>query len=338
MFRRLGIPGSPCRKVNRCRLLVAAGLITVATVPNLLAYFHARAMMRYSSAGQRTQVPENLTLVSKVRVLATGVNLPRPMNKRTPQALGLDYSTHTIRGAGEPVLEVWRVPGKAARPVIVMFHGYSSCKSELLSAAKFFCELGCETILVDFRGSGGSGGNETTLGIHEAGDVARACEYARAAAPGRKLVLYGRSMGSAAVLRAIATGRLTPDGIIVECPFDRLLSTVENRFAAMRLPSFPMARLLVLWGGVQQGMNGFDHNPAEYAARVECPALVLHGERDVRVKISEVCSVYDRLAGDKDLILFPDAGHESYLEVDPDRWREAVKEFCARFPETDRND
>ncbi len=293
-------------------------------------------MIRFSPAGARTVAPESLTLAGKAWILATGVTLPRPTNTRTPQDAGLDYQTHRLRGGGLPALEIWRIPTTSSRPVVVMFHGYGSCKSELLAEALAFHEFDCETILVDFRGSGGSEGDETTLGVHEAGDVARAFEYARAAAPGRPIVLYGKSMGSAAILRAIATGQAAPDGVIVECPFDRLLSTVENRFSAMNLPAFPMARLLVFWGGVQLGMNGFDHNPVEYAAHVECPTLLLHGERDVRVTVSEIRSIYERLAGNKDLILFPDAGHESYLEVDPERWRAAIREFCTQFDQASR--
>ncbi len=88
------------------------------------------------------------------------------------------------------------------------------------------------------------------------------------------------------------------------------------------------ARLLVFWGGVQLGMNGFDHNPVEYAAHVECPTPLLHGERG-RVTVSEIRSIYERLAGTKDLIFVSsDAGHESYLKVDPERWRAAIREFC----------
>ncbi|HEY3966185.1 MAG TPA: alpha/beta hydrolase [Planctomycetaceae bacterium] len=337
MFRRPRFWCSTRPAINRRRWLIAALLIAVFTLPNLLAYFHARAMTKFSPAGARTAAPENLSLADKTWLLATGVTLRRPTNQRTPQNAGVDYETEHLYASGLPALEIWRIPGaSSSRPIVVMFHGYGSCKSELLAEALVFHEFDCDTILVDFRGSGGSDGNETTLGVHEAKDVARAFEFARASAPGRPIVLYGKSMGSAAILRAVATGQAVPDGIIVECPFDRLLSTVENRFSAMNLPSFPMARLLVFWGGVQLGMNGFDHNPVEYAARVKCPTLLLHGERDVRVTVPEIRSIYDCLAGEKELVLFPDAGHESYLEVDSERWRKAVCAFCAQIDQANR--
>jgi uncharacterized protein len=161
--------------------------------------------------------------------------------------------------------------------------------------------------------------------------VVKTVEFARPLASGRPLILYGRSMGSAAILRAVATQGLESDGVIMECPFDRLVTTVGNRFSAMGLPAFPMAQMLVFWGGVQHGMNGFAHNPADYAAGVHYPTLVMHGNLDPRVSVTEVQAVHANLGGEKQLVLFPRAAHESYLAVDPALWKSAVSEFLERF-------
>jgi pimeloyl-ACP methyl ester carboxylesterase len=211
-----------------------------------------------------------------------------------------------------------------------MFHGYAASRASLLPEALTLHELGCETMLINFRGSGGSSGSETTLGVYEADDVRKALTFARPLTRASPLILYGKSMGSAAILRAIAVWGVDAEGIIVECPFNRLLTTVENRFAAMGLPAFPFAHLLVFWGGVQKGMNGFAHNPVDYAASVRSPTLLMHGSRDPRVSVAEVESIFANLAGDKRLVLFPQAGHESYVAVDRACWNEAVDEFLMR--------
>ena len=312
---------------GRRRLILSCAVLAIILPLNLLAYVHARAMTRYSAGGERTTPPERLSAFGKVRVLLTGVNLPRSANVKTPAQLGLKYETQTVTPDGGLPLEAWRIQGDASKPVVLMFHGYGGCKCGLLDEASAFHQFGCETVLVDFRGSGGSAGNETTLGVYEADDVAAAVDFAKESSGSRPLVLYGKSMGSAAILRAIATAKVNPQGVIVECPFDRLISTVENRFSAMGVPSFPCAQLLVFWGSVQQGMNGFAHNPVEYAANVTCPVLLLHGEQDPRVSAHQVRSIYENFAGSKELVLFPRAGHESYLESDPERWNHAVGEF-----------
>ena len=96
------------------------------------------------------------------------------------------------------------------------------------------------------------------------------------------------------------------------------------------LATAPIAQILVFWRGVQQGLNGFAHNPVEYAASVRCPVLLLHGEQDPRVSTLEVRSIYDNFGDDKELVLFPRAGHESYLADDSERWKRAVGEFLER--------
>ena len=185
-------------------------------------------------------------------------------------------------------------------------------------------------MLVDFRGVGGSTGSATTLGVREASDVAAVFAEAQRAWPGRPLVLYGISIGAVAILRAIASEGVQPTAVILESPFDRLLGTVENRFRAFGLPAFPAAELLVFWGSVQQGNNGFAHNPVDYARSVQCPALFLHGERDPRVTTAQATAIFERLAGEKEYARFPDAGHEMLIATAPGECKDRVARFLDR--------
>ena len=133
----------------------------------------------------------------------------------------------------------------------------------MVAEARAFLDMGCSVLLVDFRGSGDSSESYTTVGYYEAEDVAAAVDYARKQLPHSKTILYGGSMGAAAVLRAVASCDVQPDAIIAEAIFDKMLNTVRHRFEAMGVPSFPSAQLLVFWGGRQAGFNGFAHNPVD---------------------------------------------------------------------------
>jgi alpha-beta hydrolase superfamily lysophospholipase len=257
--------------------------------------------------------------------LLGGVTLPRPGPAETPAHVGLPYAVHSFAGDEGP-LEAWHVPHPAARGTVVMFHGYKACKAVLLPEARAFHGLGYACFLVDFRGSGGSEGDHTSIGYYEADDVARAAAFARRRWPSAPLILYGQSMGSAAILRALSAG-LKADAAVLECPFDRLLTTVKARFATLGVPSFPGAQLLVFWGGVRHGFDGFRHNPVEYAARVRCPTLLMHGARDWRVRTAEARAIYAALAGPKRWELFAEAGHQSYCGACRGRWCEVVEGF-----------
>src|SRR5579883_879461 len=204
---------------------------------NAVAFLHARAMTHFTGGGERTRKPEALSPGEKLRALFTGVHVPRPTNEATPASCGLPFETLRFPSTGGVELEAWRIPREGSRGRVLLFHGYAASKSSLVSVARELHDLGYETVLVDFRGSGGSSGSVTTLGVLEADDVASAVQRTGTEAP----ILYGLSMGSAAILRAVHVHALAPRSIIIECPFGRMLDTVEARFALMGLPSFPGA-------------------------------------------------------------------------------------------------
>jgi len=315
---------------RRWRTLGAASLLVLVMI-NVSAFLHARAMTHFVAGGERTPRPEALPLLKKVKVLLAGVNIPRPANQRTPADLGLDYSTHTVRTEDGLRLEAWRIPARSPAGTAVLFHGYAVSKASVLPQARVFLEQGFDALLVDFRGSGGSDGNATTLGHDEALDVAAAVKLAESLGAVRPMILFGYSMGSVAVMRAVAECGVRADAVILEGPFSTLLRAVKNRFTLMGLPSFPAAHLLVFWGGVQHGFNAFSLDALEYARKVTCPVLILHGGRDQRSTVEEARALSEALTGPATLRVFEKAGHDSAADRQPAKWREAVASFLTRI-------
>jgi alpha-beta hydrolase superfamily lysophospholipase len=252
-----------------------------------------------------------------------GVRVPRFESDATPASIGLAFTTHRYPSSDRIELEAWRIPCENARGLVLVFHGYSSGKAAQLAVARELHALGFESFLVDFRGSGGSTGSVTTLGLHEADDVAASVSVATSGATVSPF-LYGTSMGGAAVLRAVHEGKVAPRGAVLECTFGRLVDTVKSRFALMGVPAFPSAQLLVFWGG---GLEGFSHEPVEYARDVHFPVLLLAGEKDPTISIDQTRELEANLGGPKELVTFAEGRHEGYLGRDPGRWREAVSRF-----------
>jgi alpha-beta hydrolase superfamily lysophospholipase len=247
--------------------------------------------------------------------------------QRTPDQLGLGYERHGFRSTDGLFLEGWLIPRPDSRGVAVLFHGYGADKSQLLREARAFHRHGLSPFLVDFRGSGGSGGRETSIGFHEARDVRAALAYARSL-PGRpRTIAYGISMGAASVLKAEADGDLGVDGLVLECPFDRLLTTVNHRFEERNLPAFPMSRLLVFWGGWRQGFDAFAHNPVDYARRGRAPVLLLSGANDTYVTPDESGSIARALGSRGRLVVCPGVRHASCLGGQAPLWHETVGSF-----------
>ncbi len=217
--------------------LVVAGIVAM----NAMAYRHAHAMMHFGGGTVRTNKPEKLHPAEKIRVLICGVTVPRPRSQLGLSALGPQCRALTIPCDNGVRLGAWYCLGSSDSPLVILFHGYAGDKTSTLREASAFLELGLSVLLVDFRGSGDSSESYTTIGYREAEDVAAAVAYARANLPHPRVILYGQSMGAAAVLRAVDACGVRPDAIIVEAVFDRMLHTVRHRFEAMGFPPFPGA-------------------------------------------------------------------------------------------------
>ncbi len=258
------------------------------------------------------------------------LGLSRPNSPKLPTDLGLQYITQRITIGQTEWLETWFIPVKdsTSKGTIILFPGSKSSKArQLLPPVQVFHELGYDTLLVDFRGVGGSSGNTNTIGMREAEDVALSMSYAQKSKLKRPLILYGISMGSAAILKAVSQGEVTPDAIILEEPFARLTNAVGSRVRAMSIPSFPLAELIVFWGGVQHGFNGFAHNPVDYASQVKCPTLILQGELDQWTTKAEIDRIFENLRGSKQLSIFPNTGHNLLVTIDRKRWKQDLERF-----------
>ncbi len=302
-------------------------MVAAISLFNILAYRQAYSMMHFTRGGYRTGEPAELSFGAKIEVLFNGVNIPRPHTKLQPTSLSPDCKVLTIPETNGITLGAWYNPAPPENPLIILFHGYMAEKAGTLPEARIFSESGCSVLMVDFRGSGESSESYTTIGYQEAEDVAAAVTYAREHLKFSKLILYGQSMGASAILRAVDKYDVHPDGIIIESVFDRMLTTVQHRFEAMHVPSFPGAQLLIFWGGHQSGFDGFSHNPVDYAAGIRCPALFLHGAADPKARIGEAKQVYEGVPGFKQFHEFEGGGHASGAGRFAVEWKQAVLKF-----------
>lgn len=292
---------------------------------NIVAFSHAWKFTHFGpSDGERTAKPEELTLGEKASTLLMGVSLPKPVNPAIPSR---PYQTIQLSGILENNLETWLIAPDSAKGTVLLFHGYGGKKADVLGVAEAFYQQGFRTFLVDFTGHGGSEGNTTTLGHGEAAEVMHCTHYIQRKFPDEPTLLYGFSMGSVAVLKALSEKNVQVDGAIIGAPFGTMLQAVKNRFHAIGVPSFPFAELLVFWGGVQHGYWAMGHSPIEYAKGIDTPILLMYGGKDTRATPSEVKEIYAELKGEKYLHEFPELGHQSFYASDSVSWEKAVGGF-----------
>lgn len=308
----------PFKKILR---RIAWGILLLFILVNIFAAFHAYKFTHFSSTTAPRTDPNKLSIAGKLKTICFGVDNPRPVTKRKP-----NRPYKTIHLQSNVRLECWYMEVRQARGTIALFHGYSGEKSSLLERAYELIDMGYNTLLVDFMGSAGSEGHQTTIGYKESENVKTV--YDHLVAQGEKnIYLLGTSLGAAAVLKAMHDDPLQPRAIIIECPFATLYDAASARFEAVGVPGFPLAGFLIFWGGVENGFWAFSHRPVGYAAAVKVPVLMFYGEKDERVARAEIDAVFGALPGKKKLVTFPEAGHTNYMGKYRVDWARAVRIF-----------
>jgi fermentation-respiration switch protein FrsA (DUF1100 family) len=193
-------------------------------------------------------------------------NLPGRALEATPADIGLKYEDVRFDTADGERLHGWYVPAVNARGVLLFFHGNAGNISHRLESIMIFNRLGLDVLIVDYRGYGRSTGKPTESGTYR--DAQAAWNYLlgeRQASPGQ-IVIFGRSLGGAvgAWLAAGLPAEQTPAAVIIESTF-----TSGADMARRLYPVYP-ARLL----------TRLKYPVVDYAARLKCPALVVHSRND----------------------------------------------------------
>lgn len=282
-------------------------LFLLFIILNVFAAIHAWHFTHFSTEATVKTDPRSLSTVDKLKIAFTGVRNPRPVNINVPT-----HPYQIVKLKSNKELDCWLMKTDSAKGTVILFHGYTGAKGTMLDKASVFLELGYNVLLPDFMGAGNSEGNQTTIGYYEAENVKTCYHYIRQTGE-RNIILFGTSMGAVAILRSIHALNIQPKAIIIECPFGTMRQTVQARFAMMHLPSFPMADLLMFWGGLENGFWAYGHNPIYYAKSVTCPTLLMFGAKDDRVSRGEIDDIFESLAGYKELRIYPEAGHDNYL-------------------------
>jgi len=306
------------RKAARIAL---RSIVIIFVLMNVIIAFHGYKFTHFGNEVKKIEKPKELTTADKIKTILFGVESTRPGDGILPS-----QKYETVYLQSNVKLQCWSIKADSAKGTVIIFHGYRASKSEMLDRSDEFLKLGYNTLLVDFMGSGGSEGSSTTIGYKEADEVKTCYDYV--ASKGEKnIILFGTSMGAAAIMKAVNDYQLGATGVILECPFGTMYKTVSVRVKTMGVNPVPVAGMLMFWGGVENGFWPFNHNPEDYAKGIKLPVLLMFGEQDKRVSREETETIYANLQGPKTLKSFPQSGHQDYIPQYHDLWVNDVKSF-----------
>jgi alpha-beta hydrolase superfamily lysophospholipase len=269
-----------------------------------------------------------LWLLSSYAVAYRLTRRPRPAFAEPAPALAwARVRAFRLTTADRQELGAWFLEGRAGRPVVLLLHGFRGSRRNCLDGAKLLAEAGCGVLLISLRAHGDSTGVVHDFGYGARRDVTAAVGWLEKHCPGRPVVVWGQSLGSAAAVFAAGElgGRVR--GYILECPFRDLRTAARNRTELYLPPVLAQAAYAGLSLVSPLVLEDVDRiSPLEAAGAIPESArvLVLAGGADRRARPEEARAIYERIASHARLVIVDGADHVRLQATDPEAYRDAV--------------
>ena len=183
-----------------------------------------------------------------------------------------------------------------ARGLILYFHGNADNLQRWGNYAIDFTSHGYDILMVDYRGYGKSTGtpNETVL----YSDAQVVLSWVKSNLPYRKLILYGRSLGSAVASNLALTSN--PDLLILETPFDELNSALYTFSSRYKFPT------------------------KDFLSKVTCKKVIIHGTSDWVVPLSSALRLKPLLKEGDEFVVIKGGSHNNLRDFSD--YHKTVKE------------
>ena len=226
----------------------------------------------------------------------------------------------------------WYIPaaGTLPSPAVVLAHGWSRSRAEVLPHADFLHRAGFSVLLFDQRNRGESDGDAVTVGLLEQHDLAGALDYvvARPDVDARRIGVFGMSTGGVVAL-LVAAGDERIRAIVTESPFASI-ETIMNRSLRhyFHLPSFPVANLAKLLMERQIGQSLDALRPLDAAGALGgLPIFFIADGSDAVVGAEEALLLFEAAGEGRRYWLIEGANHARGWQAAPEEYERRVVDF-----------
>ncbi len=205
----------------------------------------------------------------------------------------------------------WLLPAGRPAGSLVIMHGWGGNAFFLLPLAGILSTSGMNILLVDARNHGLSDGDGHSSLPKFAADLGHAVDWMRQqpehAGP---VALCGHSLGGAAALLT-AADRGDIAAVISLATFAHPADMMRRFMRQARIPGWA-APLVLRYVERVIGRRYDDIAPVNTLCRLDCPVLMIHGDRDATVPVSDFEAMREKCAGPGwEFLLIPGAGHTS---------------------------
>lgn len=218
------------------------------------------------------------------------------------------------------------IPSKSA---VVFVHGIGGCKEHFLALSKNLSKIGVESILMDSRAHGHSGGTYCTYGFKEKIDIAAVVDYIKRKNDSIPIGIWGNSMGGAIAIQALEYDKRIEFGII-ESTFTDLRQIVYDyqKSYTSGLGLQPLCNIALNEAGTIAGFNPDAVSPIASVQNIEQPVFMAHGKKDENIKFEYGQLLYDNLKStQKRFVPVTEGGHFNLGEKGGPEYYQSILEF-----------
>ncbi len=307
------------------------GFLVLGTVIyQVLSYHYANKLIKtglqrgydwYERTGHQLMDPSALTTVEKKRQLAES------------QAEGFWLTGTEIEVKSQDGLKlIGRLFHSKldSHKWVICVHDYrSDGKKDMAYIGKKYAENGFNVVIPDLRAHGKSEGEIIGMGWLDRLDLIVWINYILSQDPDAKMILHGGSMGASAIM--MASGEKLPNavrGFILDSGFVSVYA--EFRYMLSKLTAFPKKTIMRYADRCAKKYAGYSLKQASATRQLgsnHLPVMIIHGEEDHFVPTEAAYTIQNATAGDKALLLVPEAQHLESAMKDPETYWTVIFSF-----------
>ena len=223
---------------------------------------------------------------------------------------------------------------------VLVLHGYTGYKEEMLPAAYQYYKEDYHVVLPDMRCEGESEGDFIGMGYLEAIDNMLWLDYILEQDPEAEIVIHGQSMGAATALIMSGMEEI-PSAvkvIISDCAYASAFDMFQDKAEEwLHLPRFLVGQV----NGMLQLRGGYDlHDaaPIDYVGSSTVPTLFIHGTEDAMVDVQDAYDLFKAESADKMILIIDGAGHGQASDKEPKRFWRTIRRFIASHTDWDEDE
>lgn len=184
----------------------------------------------------------------------------------------------------------------SSKGLIFYLHGNADNLQRWGEFAADFTKIGYDVFMYDYRGYGKSTGSSSRKNIHT--DAIAMLDWTKKNIPYSKLIIYGRSLGSAVASNLAVTAN--PSLLILETPFANFIDVIY----------WPLRPSVLLFP------DKIEFSNQDVLPKVSCPKVIFHGTNDWIVPLSSAQKLKPYLQDENQFFVIEGAGHRNLSEFE----------------------